>query len=300
MTRSVKSLLLVLSVGAILLSSCKKEALEDTNLKNPTEEVKTIGKMSCFTKASEWNAKSYYATIFNDVINFYGVGEKGDTIEINVLVGNNKYYEFYQHGVNEGIYKNRAVDTIGYNSTLYFTPTTKDVGDPAGNVNFSDLDITNKLISGIFAFRVSKEEQNNQYPITEGRFVNLKLSESTIYNNILTATVNGTDNAVGTYVTAKKNIATNRMDIKGNYEDDKYISVSFIADTTITVGDTLSMNSSTYGHYFDGFTNIESHNGYIIIDDYNMADKKIKIRFNFSYNGTTVESGVSDCMFLQY
>jgi len=301
MTRFVKSSLLILSIGFIVLSSCKKEELEDTNLANPTPPVSDIGKMSCFTKSAQWEASTYHATVFNDVLNFYGINENNDTIEINVLLtGNSKYYEFFQSGINYGAYTNRSVDTIGYYSTLYFDPTTaKDVGDPAGKVNFSDLDITNSLISGTFAFRVSKDGQNNQVPITEGKFTNLKLSEDTTYNNTLTATVNSTDEAVGTYVTAKKDLSTNTMEIVGNYPISKYISVTFDA-TSLSAGDTLSMNSSNYGIYFDGGQMITSHNGSIIIVTYDDVAKKIKIKFNFSYNGTTVESGVSDCMYLEY
>ena len=301
MTRFVKSSLLILSIGFIFLSSCKKEELEDTNLENTTPPVSDIGKMSCFTKEAKWEAKTYQATIFNDIINFYGVGENNDTIILNVLLmGNAKYYEFFQTGLSYGAYTNRAVDTIGYFSTLFFDPTTvKTAGEPAGNINFSDLDITNNLISGTFSYRVSKDGHDNQYPITEGKFTNLNIVIDDEYTNTMTAVVNGTDEANCTYVTAKKNSATNRMDITGNFDGSKKITVSFLTDG-VSPGDTLSMNTTTYGYYFDGAQNIESHNGYIIVDVYDEVNEKVKVRFDFSFNGTTVKAGVSECKYLVY
>lgn len=302
MTRFIKSSLLILSISFIVLSSCKKEELEDTHLANPTPPVNDLGRMSCFTKDATWEAKSYHATLFNDVLSFYGVGEKNDTIEISVLLTNNDtYYEFYQTNLNNyGAYMNRDVDTIGYLSTLFFDPTTaKAVGDPAGKVSFSDLDITNNLISGTFAFRVSKDGQNNQYPITEGKFANLKVTPYTDHTNTMTARINNSNDAVCTYVTAKKDISNNRMEIKGIYDDYKIISVTFLADT-INAGDTLSMNSLTYGIFYDGMDNYISHNGKVIIDAYDNSAKTINVRFDFSYNGKTVDNGKAETNYLEY
>ena len=302
MTRFVKSLLLVLSVGLIFLSSCKKEELKDGEYENPTPPVNNIGKMSCFTKASKWEAKTYYATVFNNMLTFYGVGEKDDTIEINVLLNENEtYYEFYKTGLNYGAYTNRTVDTIGYNSTKYFVATTTEPGNPippAGNINFSDLDITNKLVSGTFAFRVSKENVNNQYPITEGRFVNLKISPYTLAENKMTAKVNDVDAVCTTStVTALRSLADKRITISGGFDTNKALFITFIADT-ISAGDTLNMNQSTYGVYYDGSQNIISHNGKIIINAFDTIAKVIKVNFNYSYNGTTVENGVADVEYL--
>jgi len=298
MTRFVKSLLLVLSVGLIFFSSCKKEELVDGEYENPTPPVNNIGKMSCFTKEAKWEAKTYYATVFNNMLTFYGVGEKNDTIEINVLLNDNDtYYEFSQTGLNYGVYTNRAVDTIGYKSTKHFVPTVEEPGAPAGNINFSDLDITNKLISGTFAFRVSKEGGSNQYPITEGKFVNLKISPYTLAENKMTAKVNGSIDAVCSSVTALRNLSDKRITIAGGFETNNALSITFIADT-ISAGDTLSMNSSTYGTYYDGTQNIISHNGQIIINAFDTIAKVIKVSFDYSYNGTTVENGVADVTYL--
>jgi len=298
MTRFLKSLILVLSVGLIFFSSCKKDELVDGEYQNPTPPVNDIGKMSCFTKESKWEAKTYYATIFNNMLTFYGVGEKNDTIEINVLLNSHdSYYEFYKTGLNYGVYTNRAVDTILYNSTKYFVPITEESNAPAGNINFSDLDITNKLISGTFAFRVSKENQNNQYPITEGKFVNLKISPYTLAENKMTANITGGINAVCTSVTALRSLSDKRMTIAGGFDSNKALSITFIADS-ISAGDTLTMNQSTYGTYYDGSQTIISHNGQVIINAFDTIAKVIKVNFNYSYNGTTVNDGVADVTYL--
>jgi hypothetical protein len=295
MTGFVRISLLMVLVGVVFLSSCEKEALVDTNLPNTEPLVDDMGKMSCFMREGEWGAVKYKATLFNDVLNFYGVNENNDTIELSVSVDAGNYYQFNNEINQFGAYKNRSVDTIGYLSTLYFSSITNP-GESAGYVSFSDLDIKNSIISGIFAFRCQKNGSNNQIPITEGKFFNLKITPSE-NPNVLTALVNGTDEAVCTYVTAKLNSSTNIMKIDGLFAENKALGLAFNVDT-VESGDTLQVDLTNTGYYFDGMNIITCHTGKIIVETFDVVAKKIKVKFDYTYNSTSVEQGNANCTYL--
>ena len=126
---------------------------------------------------------------------------------------------------------------------------------------------------------------------------NLKVSPYTLAENKMTAKVNGSIDAVCSSVTALRSLSDKRITISGGFETNKALFITFIADT-ISAGDTLNMNQSTYGTYYDGTQNIISHNGQIIINAFDTIAKVIKVSFDYSYNGTTVENGVADVTYL--
>ena len=280
-----KIFLFVFAIGAIALTSCQKEELEDTNYPNPTPPVSDLGELTCFVSEGEWAASTYTASFANDMIVIEAVSAENDTMTFSIKYVNGQYYYPFGNGNTDfAKFKNHNDETAYYSTLL------SDINDgEIGHINLM-VDTTNYIMSGTFAFKAYKNTDGSVETITEGDFKNIRYQDPDNTANTMSAIVEDDTISAFTTVIASKNII-NVFDVRG-YKDDIKLKMVFYKSSGLLAGDSLSFSDGDNAAFYDqGSGYYESTNGYVKILQFN--DSTNTMRANFAYNiGTdSIKSG---------
>ena len=288
-----KIFLFVFAIGAIALTSCKKEELVDTNYPNPTPPVSDLGELTCFVSEGTWEANTYTASFANDMIVIEAVSVENDTMTFSIKYRDGQYYyPFGAANTDFAIFKNH-VDVTAYYSTLLADAADGEIG----HINLM-VDTTNYILSGSFAFKAYKTTDGSEEIITEGNFKNIRYKDPDNTQNTMSAIVeNDTINAFTTVI-ASKNII-NVFDVRG-YKDDIILRMVFYKSSGIVAGDSISFSDSDNAAYYDqgsGFA--ESTNGYVKILQFNDSTNTMRADFAYNIGTDSIKSGQFNVVYFE-
>lgn len=154
-------------IVASSIASCQKELSVENG--GDSSEVKGILKMK--VDGVQWVAdKIAKATIENGIITITGLDKNGTSLLIELVDNGAANYILNQQTVDYAA----VVDATDANPSAYGTNEGQDANDAGGEVIVTNIDQTNKTISGTFSFKVYRNADNKQLVITEGSFENLK------------------------------------------------------------------------------------------------------------------------------
>ena len=162
-----KTVLLSLTLLALLTISCKKEEKEKEKEKEVKVESKT-GVLNCKLDGVLWESTSASATIDFTDKQLRLKGEKsGEKISFFIEDGGSNFETTYGFGtiINTGSYEDSKNDYTTY--SVY--------GE--GNLKVSDLDTVNKTMTGTFNFVATPIASTSKKKITEGLFTKIPYTE---------------------------------------------------------------------------------------------------------------------------
>ncbi len=153
----MKLILFCLFSFALLNSSCKKDQLPTFYF-----QCKVDGVLYEPDNCANCNAKE----LIGDTVLLLGANRGNEALSIailkhNIAIGNYNLSNALTENNGSGIYDN----TIGNPSDIFRTDSLR-----SGTINITELDKTNKIIVGSFAFEAFNIPQNKIVKITEGRF----------------------------------------------------------------------------------------------------------------------------------
>ncbi|PZR13473.1 MAG: hypothetical protein DI539_19390 [Flavobacterium psychrophilum] len=147
--------------------SCQKE-LSEENGGNPSE---VNGTLKMKVDGVQWIAdKIATASIENGTLTITGLDNGGKSLHIELADNGAANYSLNQQTVDYAT----VTDTKEANPVAYATDGGQNANDAGGEVIVTNIDQTNKTISGTFSFKVYRDADSKQLVITEGSFENLK------------------------------------------------------------------------------------------------------------------------------
>jgi Family of unknown function (DUF6252) len=156
--------LLILS-GFIFLQSCQKEINFSTG--NPTS---ITGDFKAKINGTQWIANSASsASRFSGFISLTGRSTDKKYINITLLDSGVHNYILDDMSLNAASYIDSTLpNPVNFSTNQGFNP-----GDAGGSVKITSIDTANKKMSGIFSFKVFRQQDGLQRAMTEGSFTNL-------------------------------------------------------------------------------------------------------------------------------
>lgn len=165
----MKQLIRLLMCWMVISSivSCQKELSEESG-GNPGE-VNGVLKMK--VDGVQWVAdKAARATIENGTLTITGLDNGGKSLYIELVDNGAANYSLNQQTVDYAT----VTDTKEANPVAYATDEGQSANDAGGEVIVTNIDQTNKTISGTFSFKAYRDADSKQLVITEGSFENLE------------------------------------------------------------------------------------------------------------------------------
>jgi hypothetical protein len=165
----MKQLIRLLMCWMVISSmvSCQKE-LSKENGGNPSN-VNGVLKMKI--DGTQWVAdKVATATIENGTLTITGLDNGGKSLHIELVDNGAANYSLNQQTVDYAT----VTDTKETNPIAYATDEGQGSNDAGGEVIVTNIDQTNKTISGTFSFKAYRDADSKQLVITEGSFEDLE------------------------------------------------------------------------------------------------------------------------------
>ncbi len=164
MKQLTRLLMCLVMVSSIV--SCQKELSEE----NGGDPSQVKGTLKMKIDGTQWVAdKIAAATIENGSITITGLDNGGKSLHIALVDNGAANYSLNQQTVDYAT----VTDTKEANPVAYATDEGQDADDAGGEVIITNIDQTNKTISGTFSFKAYRDADNKQLVITEGSFENL-------------------------------------------------------------------------------------------------------------------------------
>lgn len=144
------SLLFILFVVPIIFSSCTKD----------DDPITDLAKMTASIDGSDWNGSVTKATISNNTLILSGISVSGSSITITIYDGFEEgTYPLTQTTFGVAVYQ-EVTGGEGF--------TTNAGPDAGGQITITEIDKTNKTISGYFSFDVKEQSSQEVKSITDG------------------------------------------------------------------------------------------------------------------------------------
>lgn len=258
-----------------LIISCQKEISGDVNPQAVT------GNFKAKINGEQWVAnKMTSGTRLLGLINVTGLSNDKKMLTITLTDSGAHTYTLDQNSMNAAAY----IDSNLANKNAFTTNQGLQHGDAGGTVTITNIDATNKKISGTFNFKVFRQEDGQQRVFTEGSFTDLSYVTSlppTGAGDTLRVKVNGTLwNATVVFGANQMNMLT----VSGT---DATISrsIGFQLPPTITPGsypfDIMSGIIGAYNPDTDPNHSKLAVSGTLQILEHNTTTKRLRANFNF-------------------
>jgi len=166
----MKSLLhsLVVLSAVFLFGSCQKEV--DPSIIQNNNPPAATGNLKAKIDGTQWVANSVEgASRMLGLISIGGRSTDRKYLAITLTDSGVHNYTLDNNSMNAASY----TDSNLANAVNFTTNQGINPGDAGGFVNITSIDVTNKRISGTFAFRVFRQMDGAQKTLTEGSFTNL-------------------------------------------------------------------------------------------------------------------------------
>ena len=162
---------LIVLTGVIVFSSCQKE-VDPSIIENNNPPLVT-GNLKAKIDGTQWVANSAEgASRMLGLINISGRSTDRKYLTITLTDSGVHNYTLDNMSMNAAAY----IDSSLPNAMNFTTNQGINPGDAGGFVNITSIDVTNKRISGTFAFRVFRQMDGAQRTLTEGSFTNIPYS----------------------------------------------------------------------------------------------------------------------------
>lgn len=157
--------------GVIVFSSCQKEV--DPSILGNNNPPLVTGNLKAKIDGTQWVANSAEgASRMLGLISIGGRSTDRKYLTITLTDSGVHNYTLDNMSMNAASY----IDSSLPNAVNFTTNQGINPGDAGGFVNITSIDVTNKRISGTFAFRVFRQMDGAQRTLTEGSFTNLPYS----------------------------------------------------------------------------------------------------------------------------
>lgn len=163
------NLLLIFAVLISLFIGCGKE-LSEENGNQPGAPGQVTGDFRAKINGEQWVAnKVANASRMSGFISLGGLSTQGRLLTITLTDSGAKTYTLNSNSLNFAAY----VDSTETNTNSYTTNQSDQDSLAGGTLTISRIDTVNKTISGTFAFKVYRLQDNKKKIFTEGIFTNL-------------------------------------------------------------------------------------------------------------------------------
>lgn len=276
--KRLSTYLLVLS-GLVYFASCSKEVSFES--KGNTPGNNTPGDFRAKINGIQWQAAAATegANILAGFINIVGISSDGKEISITVNDTITGTYLLNQTTFSVASYADNAAS----NTFSFSTDQGADTSQGGGSVIITEIDKTNKTISGTFRFNVYRDQDSSKKVVTEGVFYKLPYSSSlppAAGTDTLKATIDG---AAWSAASIAAQLAGTQLIIAGSLSDgSKTVSLFLPAD--ILVGTyNLDVTAGIYvALYSPNTTTVyASDNGTVTITQHDTVNKRISGTFQF-------------------
>ena len=277
-----RSIVRVIAGSALLfLFACSKEtSYEKSGLLPPGS---TAGDFTAKINNVAWSAADNQkgASIISGIINITGISSDNKQISITLNGSATGTYLLDQTTLSAGTY----VDGNSSNTFAYATNQGTDTSQAGGKVIVTEIDATNKTISGTFQFKVFREMDSQQQVITEG-----------IFNKIPYVNTLPPASSTDTFFVKVGGVAWSPPSITATISSGSLVvaaseqngsrSVGLVMPSTVTPGNySMDFTAGTFfGEYNPNATTflISDNTGALQIIENNTSTRRIKGTFQFT------------------
>lgn len=270
---------LLLFCGLVFIASCSKELSYENKPTGPG--TNTAGDFRAKIDGVQWEAAASTkgANILAGFINIVGISSDGKQLSITINDTIPGTYLLNQTTFSVASY----ADNASSNTFAFSTDQGADTSQGGGSVTITEIDKTNKTISGTFRFNVYRDQDSSKKVITEGVFFKLPYSSSlppASGTDTLKATIDGTPWAAASIVAQT---AGTQLIIAGSLSDGSKTVSLFLPSDILPGTYNLDVTAGIYVALYSPNTTtvFASDNGTVTIIQHDTVNKRISGTFQF-------------------